>query len=32
MMIAKALKVISNLVKFRGEQGEGQVSVTPAFS
>lgn len=31
-MIAKALKIVSNSIKFKSEQGEGQVSVTPAFS
>lgn len=30
-MIAKAVKVVSNLIKLKRE-GERQVSVTPAFS
>lgn len=30
-IVTKALNLVSNLIKFRGEQGEGALSVTPAY-
>jgi len=32
MLISKVLKVVSNLIKYEREQGEGQVSAASAFS